>query len=115
MSGSRMPITSSQSLVPTMDNVTTCGHDESMRSVKIAELKSQLSRHLRDVQKGETLVVLDRETPIARVIPIDAGDDIAITPPVSNAIPLAQVKMPTCPRIDIDVVELLLADRRSRG
>jgi len=98
-----------------MDKMTTCGHLESMRSVKIAEFKTQLSRHLRDVQKGESLIVLDRETPIARVIPIEAGDDIAIAFPVSNPIPVAKLKMPVCPRIDVDVVELLLADRHSRG
>jgi hypothetical protein len=49
-----------------------------MRSVKIAEFKSQLSRHLRDVQ---------------------------------NSVPVAKLKLPVCPRIDVDVVELLLADR----
>jgi antitoxin (DNA-binding transcriptional repressor) of toxin-antitoxin stability system len=98
-----------------MDNMTTCGHDKSMRSVKIAEFKSQLSRHLRDVQRGESLIVLDRETPIARVIPIDAGDDMTITLPASDAPPVGKVKLPVPPRIAVDVVELLLADRRSRG
>lgn len=95
--------------------MTTYGHHVTMRSVKIAELKSQLSRHLRDVQKGESLIVLDRETPIARVIPIDAGDDVTITLPASGAPPVGKIKLPVPPRIAVDVVELLLADRSSRG
>jgi antitoxin (DNA-binding transcriptional repressor) of toxin-antitoxin stability system len=86
-----------------------------MRTVKIAELKRQLSRHLRDVRRGESLVVLDRETPIARVLPFDARDDVAITLPVTSAPPVGKLKMPVPPRIDRDVVELLLADRRRRG
>jgi prevent-host-death family protein len=98
-----------------MDNVTTCGHHESMKSVKIAELKSQLSRHLRDVQRGESLVVLDRNTPIARVVPVEAGDDLSITLPAADAPPVGKLKLPVPPRIAVDVVELLLADRRSRG
>ena len=41
-----------------------------MRSeVKIAEFKSGLSRYLRSVQKGHEIVIKDRETPIARVVP----------------------------------------------
>ena len=35
-----------------------------MREVRIAELKSRLSEYLRAVRNGETISVLDRETPI---------------------------------------------------
>ncbi len=37
--------------------------------VKIAEFKSKLSKYLRSVQRGNEIVVKDRETPIARVVP----------------------------------------------
>jgi antitoxin (DNA-binding transcriptional repressor) of toxin-antitoxin stability system len=83
-----------------------------MRSVSIAQFKGQLSRHLRQVQSGKSLLVFDRETPIARVIPIDAGDDLTITLPASDAPPVGKLKLPTPPRIGVDVVELLVADRR---
>ena len=42
-----------------------------MRSVKIADLKNNLSRHLLHVRAGGDLVVLDRNTPVARVVPFD--------------------------------------------
>jgi antitoxin (DNA-binding transcriptional repressor) of toxin-antitoxin stability system len=34
-----------------------------MKQVRIAELKSRLSAYLRAVRRGETIAVLDRETP----------------------------------------------------
>ena len=36
-----------------------------MKQVRIAELKARLSEYLRAVRRGETIAVLDRETPIA--------------------------------------------------
>jgi prevent-host-death family protein len=37
--------------------------------VKIAELKSKLSQYLRSVRSGNEIVIKDRETPIARIVP----------------------------------------------
>ena len=39
--------------------------------VKIAEFKSHLSEHLRAVRRGHEIIVKDRETPIARVVPYE--------------------------------------------
>ena len=36
-----------------------------MKEVRIAELKARLSEYLRAVRRGETIAVLDRETPVA--------------------------------------------------
>ena len=40
-----------------------------MSHVGIAELKARLSEHLRVVRNGGTLTVLDRDTPLARIVP----------------------------------------------
>ncbi len=40
-----------------------------MSDVGIADLKARLSEHLRAVRNGGTLTVLDRDTPIARIVP----------------------------------------------
>jgi prevent-host-death family protein len=37
---------------------------------RIAELKARLSEYLRAVRRGETIGVLDRETPVAQIVPI---------------------------------------------
>ena len=43
---------------------------ESMRTeIGIAELKSGLSGYLRGVRKGSEIVIKDRQTPIARLVP----------------------------------------------
>ena len=40
-----------------------------MNPVKIADLKNNLSRHLARVRRGGELTVLDRNTPVARIVP----------------------------------------------
>ena len=86
-----------------------------MKAVKIADLKSNLSRHLRDVRGGRTLTVLDRETPIARLVPIDSGDDVVVTLPAGDAPAIGDLKLPPPVRVSVDAVKVLLADRRRRG
>ena len=40
-----------------------------MIQVKIANLKNNLSRYLTQVRQGSEVTVLDRDTPIARIVP----------------------------------------------
>lgn len=47
-----------------------------MQTVNIADLKNNLSAWLEQVKNGEELVVKDRNTPIARVMPLMNGDDL---------------------------------------
>ena len=54
-----------------------------MRTVKIAEAKNNLSRHLAYVKRGGTVRILDRDTPVADLVPIERvpagpGDDDAL-------------------------------------
>ncbi len=41
-----------------------------MKRVRIAELKARLSAHLRAVRRGEEVLVLDRDQPVARIVPV---------------------------------------------
>jgi len=43
-----------------------------MKSVRISQLKNELSRFLDLVRSGESVLVLDRDTPIARIEPVAA-------------------------------------------
>lgn len=45
-----------------------------MRTVNIADLKAQLSAHIQHVREGEEVLVCDRNKPVARIIPYEAGD-----------------------------------------
>jgi prevent-host-death family protein len=58
-----------------------------MKRVKIAELKSQLSKHLRAAEGGAEIEVTDRDRPIARIVPARPPQGVAIDPaevPVSS-------------------------------
>jgi antitoxin (DNA-binding transcriptional repressor) of toxin-antitoxin stability system len=53
-----------------------------MKKVKIAVLKDQLSRHLRAVERGASLEVMDRDRPIARIVPLPKdGTPLRLIPP----------------------------------
>lgn len=41
-----------------------------MKSINIAELKNRLSQYLTEVKAGHEIVVRDRNTPVARIVPI---------------------------------------------
>ena len=45
-----------------------------MKAVSISDLKANLSRYLRDVRRGSEVQVLDRGTPVARLVPPVAND-----------------------------------------
>jgi antitoxin (DNA-binding transcriptional repressor) of toxin-antitoxin stability system len=81
-----------------------------MSDVRIADLKSRLSEHLRSVRNGGTLTVLDRDTPIARIVPY-------------TALPLElrkarrrlrDLKLPPKPAKRTDSLAILVEDRRRR-
>ncbi len=85
-----------------------------MKRVRIAELKSRLSAHLRAVRAGRTIVVLDRDTPIARIVPYREGKEpLVVRPPLPGAPPPGRVKLPPPLDLGFDIVELLLEERQN--
>ena len=83
-----------------------------MKTVGTADLKARLSAHLREVREGQTLVVLDRREPIARIVPIDAAaGGLVITPAVGS---IHDVELPGPLRSGGDVVDDLLSERVER-
>lgn len=46
-------------------------------NVGVRDLKNALSRYLKRVQNGETIVVTDRGRPVARIIPAGIPESIA--------------------------------------
>ena len=46
-----------------------------MSTASISQLKANLSRYLREVRRGGEVQVLDRGTPVARLVPPIADDD----------------------------------------
>ena len=83
-----------------------------MKQVGIAELKSHLSEHLRAVQRGETIAVLDRVTPIARIVPVRERSALSIRKPAPDSPRPNRVALPKALGSKIDVVDLLLEERQ---
>lgn len=81
-----------------------------MTTVRIAELKARLSEHLRSVRNGRTLTVLDRDTPVAQIVPY-AADPIEIRRATRR---LRDLKLPPTPASPTDSLAALLEDRRRR-
>jgi prevent-host-death family protein len=54
--------------------------------VKIAELKSHLSEYLRSVQRGNEVIVKDRDTPIARLVPYEERKQRLIVRPATASL-----------------------------
>ena len=91
--------------------MTSHDHDQVMSKVGIADLKAHLSQYLRRVRGGRTITVVDRETPVAQIIPYDAERPLEIrrasrkpgelrpVPPLANG---------------TDSLTVLLQDRASR-
>ena len=82
-----------------------------MSSVRIADLKARLSEHLRAVRRGRTLTVLDRDTPIARIVPYDESEPLKVRRATRKPRELA---LPAPPAKPTDSLTVLLQDRASR-
>lgn len=89
-------------------------HDYSMvmTSVGTADLKAHLSEHLQAVRRGETIVVLDRREPIARIVPIGAvGLELVVRPALGLLQDVPLLGPSPC---SVDVLEQLRAEREER-
>ena len=93
--------------------MTTSGHNTRMKQVRIAELKARLSEYLRAVRRGETIAVLDRETPVAQIVPVRDRTTVRVRKPARGAPSPNRVPLPKPLNVQIDVVRLLLEERQS--
>jgi len=85
-----------------------------MKRVKIAELKDQLSRYLREVERGGEVEVTDRDRPIARIVPVPGSDDrVVVVPPKRPFSSLRGKRYPPA-RWGMTSTELLLEERQGR-
>ncbi len=48
----------------------------SRRAITIADLRTNLSAHLARVQSGEELLIRDRRTTIAKIVPLTVTEDV---------------------------------------
>ena len=89
--------------------MTIRDYDQVMSKVRIADLKAHLSEHLRKVRAGRILTVLDRETPVAKIIPYQAEEPLAIRRATRKP---GDLHLP--PPAGTDSLLVLLQDRAAR-
>lgn len=81
-----------------------------MKGVGIAELKARLSEHLKAVRKGRTITVLDRNVPVARIVPF-GPEPVDVRRATRRPSDLALPEPPASPT---DSLAILLDDRGRR-
>jgi prevent-host-death family protein len=82
-----------------------------MSKVGIADLKARLSMHLRKVRRGHTLIVLDRDKPVARIVPYDSESPLEVRRATRKP---RDLRLPPPPPTPTDSLKMLLEDRASR-
>jgi prevent-host-death family protein len=97
--------------VTRLDDVTICDHNQVMIRVGIADLKAHLSEHLRRVRGGRTLTVLDRDTPVAQIVPYDPQGPLEVLRATRKP---RDLRVPRPPSSPTDSLSALLRDRVSR-
>jgi prevent-host-death family protein len=86
-----------------------------MSRIGIADLKAHLSAHLRAVRSGEEIVVLDRDEPVATIVPYRSSGAAAIEirPAADGGEPFGRLRPPKR-RGRTNSLALLLEDRGRR-
>jgi prevent-host-death family protein len=84
-----------------------------MTRVPISELKAHLSAHLRAAAGGEPVIVLDRDRPIARIVPFAPRSVAQVRPPVDRGAPFGDLRPPRR-KGRTDSFAALLDDRSKR-
>jgi antitoxin (DNA-binding transcriptional repressor) of toxin-antitoxin stability system len=88
-----------------------------MKQVRVYEFKSHLSRLLRVAEGGETIEVLDRARPIARVVPVPGvsgpESELEVTPAERPFAALRRRRMPAL-KLPLGSLEALRVERGER-
>ena len=95
-----------------------------MRTATISDAKNHLSAYIDLVRQGETVVILDRNKPVARLMPIDPATDLDHEARLSElerkgVLRRAEVRpsrgllksLPPAPKIKGDLLAVLIAER----
>jgi prevent-host-death family protein len=80
-----------------------------MKKVGIADLKAHLSEHLRSVRRGHDILVVDRGTPVARIVPAAAAATPLVTRKPTRD--LHSIRLPPPLPYPVDSLAALLEER----
>lgn len=81
-----------------------------VKTIKISEFKKHISEELRRIKNGERVVILDRDNPVAEVIPYEQSSKRLVVRPPRGPRALPAVNT----RTKVDPLDYLLEDRARR-
>ena len=93
-------------------HMTIYDYHMTMKRVRIADLKANLSRHLHYVRRGHVLTVLDRETAVAQLVPYQQAESLRVRQPAGRYRAPHRVPLPPPLPLEVDVLELLRQERQ---
>ncbi len=88
-----------------------------MTKVGVAKLKAGLSEYLRKVKRGKEVVVYDRDTPIARIVPYERTEQkgALIVRPAKAGVRIQDIPLP--PPLQLkdgrSIVDVLIEERQA--
>ena len=91
-----------------------------MKGAPVTDLKNRLSHYLRLVARGETVTILDRGRPVARITRVEGGDEEIGALVAAGIARAPQAKLPKgfltrkLPRAKAPVTAALTEDREDR-
>ncbi len=91
--------------------MVTRDHNVVMKRVGIADLKAHLSEHLRAVRRGHDILVVDRGTPVARIVPASPVSLLVTRKPTRD---LHSIRLPPPLPYAVDSLAALLEERGER-
>ena len=65
------------------------------------------------VRRGETVLVLNRETPVAQITPLSEPPALRVRKPLPEVPAPSRVPLPGPLKLDVDIVDLLLEARQN--
>ena len=79
-----------------------------VKTINVTTLKAKASQAIREVRGGETYIILDRDVPVARIVPLEEDGLVSGLPTGKYRWPKLKI------RVSVDPVEYLIEDRRKR-
>jgi prevent-host-death family protein len=85
-----------------------------VKPLRVAEFKAHLSAYLKSVRAGRSLTIFDRDTPVARVVPVDEQPGpLPSRRPTGTLADLALPERPVAPGFaSLEVLAELRQDRQ---
>lgn len=85
-----------------------------MIKIGVAKLKAELSARLREVRQGHEIVVFDRDTPVARIVPYEEPQSAGalVIRPARSGVRAQDVPMPPPLPMGERIVQMLIDERQ---